>query len=130
MKNIVLCLFISISIDLIACNNDKNEINENISNSEKSKLKELEINNKYKIEPNDLRLNFEIVVNIFKNDLLIGRADIEFGGEVNVGTHFIIDTNGEIYSNTPLDYIARHTNGFNYTAISVENIGFADNLTE
>lgn len=57
MKNIVLCLFISISIDLIACNNDKNEINENISNSEKSKLKELEINNKYKIEPNDLRLN-------------------------------------------------------------------------
>mgnify|MGYP000588550652 CR=1 FL=1 len=30
MKNIVLCLFISISIDLIACNNDKNEINENI----------------------------------------------------------------------------------------------------
>ena len=26
MKNIVLCLFISISIDLIACNNDKNEI--------------------------------------------------------------------------------------------------------
>ena len=53
MKNIVLCLFISISIDLIACNNDKNEINENISNSEKSKLKELEINNKYKIEPNE-----------------------------------------------------------------------------
>ena len=162
MKNIVLCLFISISIDLIACNNDKNEINENISNSEKSKLKELEINNKYKIEPNDLRLNLlreytkkhygeaciylnnpqiivihstetenlEIVVNIFKNDLLIGREDIEFGGEVNVGTHFIIDTNGEIYSNTPLDYIARHTIGFNYTAISVENIGFADNLTE
>lgn len=162
MKNIVLCLFISISIDLIACNNDKNEINENISNSEKSKLKELEINNKYKIEPNDLRLNLlreytkkhygeaciylnnpqiivihstetenlEIVVNIFKNDLLIGRTDIELGGEVNVGTHFIIDTNGEIYSNTPLDYIARHTIGFNHTAISIENIGFADNLTE
>ena len=159
MKNIVLCLFISISIDLIAFNN---EISGNRSNSEKSKLKELEINNKYKIEPNDLRLNLlreytkkhygeaciylnnpqiivihstetenlEIVVNIFKNDLLIGRADIEFGGEVNVGTHFIIDTNGEIYSNTPLDYIARHTIGFNYTAISVENIGFADNLTE
>lgn len=33
--------------------------------------------------------NLEIVVNIFKNDLLIGREDIEFGGEVNVGTHFI-----------------------------------------
>ena len=56
MKNIVLCLFIftSISIDLIAFNN---EISGNRSNSEKSKLKELEINNKYKIEPNDLRLN-------------------------------------------------------------------------
>ena len=158
MKNIVLCLFISISVNLIACNNEnENEKKENISYSE-----ELKINNKYKIIPNALRLNLlseytkkhygepyiylnnpqiivihstetenlKIAVNIFKNDLLIGRPDIEFGGEVNVGTHFLVDTNGEIYSNTPLDYIARHTIGFNYTAISIENIGYAGNLTE
>lgn len=74
--------------------------------------------------------NLEKAVNVFKNEILTGRADIEFGGEVNVGTHFLIDTNGEIYSNTPIDYMARHTIGFNHTAISVENIGFYDNLTK
>ena len=74
--------------------------------------------------------NLAIAVNIFKNDILIGRPDIESGGEVNVGTHFLVDFDGTIYANTPLDYIARHTVGFNYTAISIENIGYADKLTE
>lgn len=74
--------------------------------------------------------NLSIAVNIFKNDILIGRPDIESGGEVNVGTHFLVDFDGTIYSNTPLDYIARHTVGFNYTAISIENIGYADKLTD
>lgn len=122
----------------------------------------ININDKYKITPNSLRLNLmskytmehygkpliyldnpkiivvhstetpnlAIAVNIFKNDILTGRPDIESGGEVNVGTHFLVDTDGTIYANTPTEYIARHTVGFNYTAISIENIGYADKLTK
>ncbi|MEI0559502.1 peptidoglycan recognition protein family protein [Brachyspira intermedia] len=74
--------------------------------------------------------NLSIAVNIFKNDTLIGRPDIEAGGEVNVGTHFLVDFDGTIYANTPIEYIARHTVGFNYTSISIENIGYADKLTK
>ncbi|OEJ14022.1 N-acetylmuramoyl-L-alanine amidase [Brachyspira hampsonii] len=74
--------------------------------------------------------NLSIAVNIFKNDTLIGRPDIEAGGEVNVGTHFLVDFDGTIYENTPIEYIARHTVGFNYTSISIENIGYADKLTK
>ena len=74
--------------------------------------------------------NLDIALYIFKHDTLIGRSDIEYGGEVNVGTHFLIDIDGTIYSSTPLEYIARHTIGFNHTAISIENIGYAGRLTE
>ena len=74
--------------------------------------------------------NLKIAVNIFQNDLLIGRPDIEAGGEVNVGTHFLVDYDGTIYANTPTEYIARHTVGFNYTSISIENIGYPDKLTK
>ncbi|MBW5410368.1 N-acetylmuramoyl-L-alanine amidase, partial [Brachyspira hampsonii] len=74
--------------------------------------------------------NLAIAVNIFKNDILTGRPDIEAGGEVNVGTHFLVDFDGTIYENTPIEYIARHTVGFNYTSISIENIGYADKLTK
>ncbi len=74
--------------------------------------------------------NLNVTVNIFENDILIGRPDIEAGGEVNVGAHFLVDFDGTIYANTPEQYIARHTVGFNYTAIGIENIGYADNLTK
>lgn len=74
--------------------------------------------------------NLQIALNVFQNDYLIGRADIDSGGNVNVGTHFLIDTNGTIYASTPLEYMARHTIGLNYTAIGIENIGFAGQLTK
>ena len=74
--------------------------------------------------------NLQIALNVFQNDFLIGRKDIDSGGDVNVGTHFLVDTNGTIYASTPLEYMARHTIGLNYTAISIENIGFAGQLTK
>ena len=74
--------------------------------------------------------NLQIALNVFQNDFLIGRKDIDSGGDVNVGTHFLIDTNGTIYASTPLEYMARHTIGLNYTAIGIENIGFAGKLTK
>ncbi len=51
------------------------------------------------------------------------REDIKSGGTVNVGTHYLVDINGEIHQLLPDDVIARHTIGFNYTAISIENVG-------
>lgn len=158
IKNII---YISIIIPLLlSCTNT---VNDNIVQTNNASVKHnININDKYKITPNALRLqllseytqnhygnkliyldnpqiivvhstetpNLTIAVNIFKNDVLIGRPDIEAGGEVNVGTHFLVDFDGTIYSNTPIEYIARHTVGFNYTAISIENIGYADKLTK
>ncbi len=71
-----------------------------------------------------------VAVNVFQREILIGRKDIHYGGEVNVGTHFLVDTNGEIYKSTPTDYIVRHTIGFNHKSISIENIGYAGQLTK
>ena len=65
----------------------------------------------------------DILVNTFESDILFGRKDITNYGQVNVGSHFLIDTNGTIFNSMPLNYIARHVIGFNYTAIGVENVG-------
>lgn len=69
-------------------------------------------------------------LNVFNGNFLRGREDIARGGAINVGIHFIVDRDGSIYSITPIPYIARHTIGLNYTAIGIENIGNAGNLTE
>lgn len=69
-------------------------------------------------------------IKTFEPDILRGRADITNGGEVNVGSHFVVDKDGTIYSVIPIPFIARHTIGLNYTAISIENVGMPDSLTE
>ena len=157
IRNIIY-IFIIISI-LLSCTNTTNE---NIIQTNNINIPKININDKYKITPNALRLqllseytkihygnsliyldnpqiivvhstetpNLNIAVNIFRNDILTGRPDIEAGGEVNVGTHFLVDFDGTIYSSTPIEYIARHTVGFNYTSVSIENIGYADKLTD
>lgn len=59
----------------------------------------------------------------FDHDRLDGqRPDIVSGGEVNVGIHYIIDTDGTIWSLFPEDEAARHTIGFNHTALGIEMI--------
>jgi len=59
------------------------------------------------------------------------REDIKAGGALNVGTHYLIDRNGDIYQLLPDDMVARHTIGFNHTALSLENVGRdRDHLTE
>lgn len=64
---------------------------------------------------------FRGTVNFFTSDTLIGRPDIDDGGQANVGVHFIIDKDGAIYSLIPLHVVARHAVGFNYSAIGIEN---------
>lgn len=50
------------------------------------------------------------------------RMEISNGGSVNIGTHFIVDRRGRIYTVIPLEYCARHAVGLNYTAIGIENV--------
>ena len=51
-------------------------------------------------------------------------------GDVNVGVHFVVDANGDVYSLLPLDVIGRHAIGFNHVSIGIENVGFSDKLTK
>lgn len=43
-------------------------------------------------------------------------------GLVNVGTHYLVDKEGNIYSMIPTTLMARHTIGYNYTSIAIENV--------
>ncbi|MEK6793330.1 MAG: peptidoglycan recognition family protein [Spirochaetota bacterium] len=58
----------------------------------------------------------------FNHPRLTGRREIEHGGQWNVGSHFIVDANGTIFSFIPLEYMARHIIGLNHTAVGIENI--------
>ena len=152
MKNIVILFFF---ITLISCSSNKNIISNKENNTIEihniykiypSTLKlslMSEYSKKHYGYPNYSLVNPQIIVvhstetrnlqialNVFQNDFLVGRKDIDSGGDVNVGTHFLVDTNGTIYTSTPLEYMARHTIGLNYTAIGIENIGFAGKLTK
>ncbi len=51
------------------------------------------------------------------------REDIASGGTLNVGTHYLIDRNGDIFQLMDDHVIARHTIGFNHVALSLENAG-------
>jgi len=42
---------------------------------------------------------------------------------VNVSVHYLIDTDGTIYSLMPENYMGRHAMGVNHIAIGIENVG-------
>lgn len=54
------------------------------------------------------------------------RGIVADSGALNVGIQFIVNTDGQIYSQYPETVIARHTIGLNHVAIGIENIGNAD----
>lgn len=53
----------------------------------------------------------------------VSRRDITGGGAVNVSAHYLIDRDGTILQLAPDNVICRHTIGFNWTAIAIENVG-------
>jgi N-acetyl-anhydromuramyl-L-alanine amidase AmpD len=53
----------------------------------------------------------------------LSRRDITGGGEVNVSAHYLIDRDGTIMQLAPDNVVCRHTIGFNWTAIGIENVG-------
>ena len=62
----------------------------------------------------------------FAGDTLGGRADIQSGGKLNVGTHFLVDRDGTVYRLTDETLLARHVIGLNRVAIGIENVGLSD----
>ncbi len=57
------------------------------------------------------------------------RGYLNANGDLNVGVHFVVDRNGSIYPQLPPGMIGRHAIGFNHTALGIENVGSAGNLT-
>lgn len=61
------------------------------------------------------------------------RPDITNGGALNVSAHFMVERDGTIHQLMPLDFMARHVIGLNYSSIGIENVGgqnSKDNLTK
>lgn len=54
---------------------------------------------------------------------LSGRPELQRGGAVNVGAHFIVDRDGTVIQLQPTTTPARHAIGLNHLSIGVENVG-------
>ena len=55
--------------------------------------------------------------------LLSDRKDIQNAGNLNVSAHFLVDSDGTIYSLMPETFMARHVIGLNFSSIGIENVG-------
>lgn len=71
-------------------------------------------------------------LNAFRADLLPGhRKEIMGHGLVNVGVHFVVDRNGDVYTLLPTNVIGRHVIGLNHVSLGIENVAAdANQLTE
>lgn len=54
---------------------------------------------------------------------LAGRPELQRGGALNVGAHFVVDRDGAITRLAPETRVLRHCIGLNHVAIGVENVG-------
>ena len=51
-------------------------------------------------------------------------------GTLNVASHFLVDRDGTIYRLTPETRLNRHTIGYNWCAVGIENVGGVDNAED
>lgn len=65
-------------------------------------------------------------LNTFKPEVLSGRTDIQKGGKLNTGAHYVVDRDGTIYQLMNETDMARHVIGLNRFAIGIENVGNND----
>lgn len=66
--------------------------------------------------------------NTFYSETLNGRKDISGAGAVNVSAHYIIDRDGKVYQQAPLDFMCRHAIGYNHVALGIENVSTPERL--
>ncbi len=69
---------------------------------------------------------FERSLSRFKSQTLPNdRPEISKASALNVSTHFMVERDGTVHQLMPLDFMARHVIGLNYSAIGIENVGGA-----
>ena len=97
------------------------------------------IKNHYGLEVKDIKITpkivlihytavatFEDSLKRFKAQTLpTDRPDISKASALNVSTHFMVERDGTIHQLMPLDFMARHVIGLNYSSIGIENVGGA-----
>lgn len=67
--------------------------------------------------------NLKATLDYFKPDSIeSGRKNIQKFSWLNVGIHYVIDRNGDIYNLMPDSIMARHLIGFNHVGIGIENV--------
>ncbi len=95
------------------------------------------IKNHYSLDVEDIKITpkiilihytaiatFEKSLARFKSQTLPNdRAEISKASALNVSTHFMVQRDGTIHQLMPLDFMARHVIGLNYSSIGIENIG-------
>lgn len=63
-------------------------------------------------------------LSVFRPDTLASsRTDIEAGGALNVGVHYVITKDGTVWSLLPETDMGRHTIGYNYVSLGIEMTG-------
>ena len=97
------------------------------------------IKNHYDLDVKDIKITPKIVlihytaVETFEGSLKrftsqtlpTDRPDISKASALNVSTHFMVERNGTIHQLMPLNFMARHVIGLNYSSIGIENVGGA-----
>ena len=97
------------------------------------------IKNHYGLEVKDIKITPKIVlihytaIETFEKSLArftsqtlpTDRPEISKASALNVSTHFMVERDGTIHQLMPLDIMARHVIGLNYSAIGIENVGGA-----
>jgi len=95
------------------------------------------IKNHYALEPKDIKITPKIVLiqytaiddyedslkRFISQTLPNDRPEISKASALNVSTHFMVERDGTIHQLMPLDFMARHVIGLNYSAIGIENVG-------
>jgi beta-N-acetylhexosaminidase len=67
---------------------------------------------------------FEESLARFKSETLPNdRPEISQASALNVSTHFMVERDGTIHQLMPLNFMARHVIGLNYSSIGIENVG-------
>ena len=65
--------------------------------------------------------NLELSLRAFEfKEIPYQRERLHAQGKANVGTHYLIDKNGDIYQLYPTTVMVRHVIGFNHTALAIE----------
>ena len=133
MSKIILIL-LSISCSLLAYEIKQTPIH---FGDTRIKLTKEYIKNHYALEVNNIKIVPKIVlvhytaIDDFKRSLKrfesqtlpTDRPEISKASALNVSTHFMVERDGTIHQLMPLDFMARHVIGLNYSAIGIENVG-------